>query len=810
MKATELKKRAIALAEKIKIDSVTPEEVGQLSNDIVEYIENVEINGSSLGIRKTYTSVSAMEADSTAPKDDKGVLLRRGMLVNIYNQSEPESADNGKVFSFQNPGWAFRGTVDAGYATKEELTELGSDLGIFNLEQGTISSVDGSSSRSDNYVRFSSLLKAPIYISLQSGYLFDRVGKFTLDGVFSSMDYFKKSEIIEITDTSFCYLPVIKKEDGSSILPSENIIKEFRCSYSQRVHELESKNTSLENQQKNNSNNVREIALVLPFDNDIFNKVESVSWEEGYYNGNGESASIDTNWVHSKIEVENSYNIVKLKNIDISTVGKIILIFFMQDGTIQHVINDSNKQNYTGCFLIPDGATNIGINSRANDKSIVEVYFGNITEETKLIISNENIKDSSLSVKKFSDYKEGLDAVKDYSVLSNNIANPKNWIIGKYNNGVYIRNDANYQYIDIDVSNYPVGTIFNVLKPDNSQVQMRYAGFFNSSGDSVEDFSQNAKTLQKNSEESVTFSCTIYKTNIDNSTKLGVFTTDVSFYEEYKEYVIAVATWEKSPNKENALARIKDIMELSPVNILENKKWAVCGDSFSHGDFTGLTDGFTIEDGIYKGKNKVYGYLIGNRNNMIIQHMAIGGRTLATPSDLSFTNSFTYIENETENSNYTQIDEDADYATFYFGINDSHHRSGSTGSDGEDQTGIIELGTINDSDNTTFYGAWNVMLKWLLENRPFTKLGIIVSNGCETIEYRNATIAIAKKWGIPYIDLNGDERTPMMLRAMNNEASSEAKNARTISQRVSETNQHPNPKAHEYESTFIENFLRSL
>lgn len=125
MTATDLKKRAIALAEKTKIDSVTPEEVGQLSNDIVEYIENVEINGSSLGIRKTYTSVSAMEADSTAPKDDKGVLLRRGMLVNIYNQEDPDSADNGKVFSFQNPGWAFRGTVDAGYATKEELTELG-------------------------------------------------------------------------------------------------------------------------------------------------------------------------------------------------------------------------------------------------------------------------------------------------------------------------------------------------------------------------------------------------------------------------------------------------------------------------------------------------------------------------------------------------------------------------------------------------------------------------------------------------------------------------------------------------------------
>nr|DAL14294.1 MAG TPA_asm: GDSL like Lipase Acylhydrolase [Caudoviricetes sp.] len=130
MTATDLKKRAISLAEKTKIDSVTPEEVGQLSNDIVEYIENVEINGSSLGIRKTYTSVSAMEADSTAPKDDKGVLLRRGMLVNIYNQEDPDSADNGKVFSFQNPGWAFRGTVDAGYATKEELTELDEKVNI--------------------------------------------------------------------------------------------------------------------------------------------------------------------------------------------------------------------------------------------------------------------------------------------------------------------------------------------------------------------------------------------------------------------------------------------------------------------------------------------------------------------------------------------------------------------------------------------------------------------------------------------------------------------------------------------------------
>lgn len=254
---------------------------------------------------------------------------------------------------------------------------------------------------------------------------------------------------------------------------------------------------------------------------------------------------------------------------------------------------------------------------------------------------------------------------------------------------------------------------------------------------------------------------------------------------------------------------IKSVKVIS-ANILEGKKWAVCGDSFSNGDFTGSTEDNTISDGLYAGKNKVYGYLIGNRNNMIIQHMALGGRTLATPSDLSFTNAFSYIENQTENSNYTQIAEDADYATFYFGINDSHHRQGSTSSDGEDQTGIIEIGTIDDNTNTTFYGAWNVMLEWLVNNRPFTKLGIIVSNGCETDDYRLATINIAKKWGVPYIDLNGDERTPIMLRSTNPDIVSSVKTAKLNAQRVAEGNNHPNAKAHEYESTFIENFLRSL
>ena len=239
-------------------------------------------------------------------------------------------------------------------------------------------------------------------------------------------------------------------------------------------------------------------------------------------------------------------------------------------------------------------------------------------------------------------------------------------------------------------------------------------------------------------------------------------------------------------------------------NVLYGKKYTVVGDSFSDGAFSGSSEPHTITEGKYSGKNAVYGYLIGNRNNMEIQHLATGGRTLATPYDGSFTNCVT-------NENvYKAVDHDSNYLTIYIGINDSHHRPGSSGGDGEDNTGVIEIGNIDDSTINTFYGAWNTVLKYWIENYPYLKIGIIVSNGCETDDYRKATIAIAKKWGIPYIDLNGDERTPMMNRSTNPEVSNIAKELRNKALRVSETNWHPSVKAHEYESYIIEDFLRSL
>lgn len=246
-------------------------------------------------------------------------------------------------------------------------------------------------------------------------------------------------------------------------------------------------------------------------------------------------------------------------------------------------------------------------------------------------------------------------------------------------------------------------------------------------------------------------------------------------------------------------------------NVLYGKKWAVLGDSFTNGSNSSL-----LTDGKYKGYNKVYPYIIGGRNDMKVVRFFDGGRTLAYPENAgAFTNSVTC---PTSDYYYQNIPEDVDYITIYLGINDEGHFRSSS-SYGEDATGLITLGTIDDVGTATYYGAWNEILSWLIVNRPFAHIGIIVTNGLSNSEYdgvhgndwRMAQINIAKKYGIPYIDLNGDERTPAMCCSVNPDISNIVKDAITQKQAVSyPSNKHPNDETHEYESYFIENFLRSL
>lgn len=241
--------------------------------------------------------------------------------------------------------------------------------------------------------------------------------------------------------------------------------------------------------------------------------------------------------------------------------------------------------------------------------------------------------------------------------------------------------------------------------------------------------------------------------------------------------------------------------------VLSGKKWVVCGDSFTEGD--GIVE--LLSSGIYKGRKSTYPWLIGNRNNIDIIQFFQGGQTLAYPADETFHNSLT---DPNANYYYQNIPADADYITFYLGINDEHHATG--GGDGEDPTGLIPLGTIDDNTTATYYGAWNVVLTWLISNRPNAHIGIIITNGLTLVGYRTAQLEIARKYSIPYIDLNGDERTPAMLRTVNEYIPALIKRALVEKWAVDPTgasgavNTHPNENAHKFESAFIESFLRSI
>lgn len=218
--------------------------------------------------------------------------------------------------------------------------------------------------------------------------------------------------------------------------------------------------------------------------------------------------------------------------------------------------------------------------------------------------------------------------------------------------------------------------------------------------------------------------------------------------------------------------------------------WYVIGDSFSAGDFEGIDPTPTIKEGTYAGKLPVYSYLIGNRTGCDVRNISAGGTTLCYYDTYGFTKPETGML-------YTTDFSDADIITIYYGINDSHN--------------AIAIGDIDDMNPRTFYGAFNVALDYLTKNYPQAKIGIIVSNGCDTEEYPEATEQIALKWKLPYLDLDGGVNGITMIRSSSrNPASSEEKKRVLKEQWVSESNWHPNEYAHELESHFIEEWLLTL
>lgn len=227
----------------------------------------------------------------------------------------------------------------------------------------------------------------------------------------------------------------------------------------------------------------------------------------------------------------------------------------------------------------------------------------------------------------------------------------------------------------------------------------------------------------------------------------------------------------------------KTISWLAGSNYLWGKKYVACGDSFTAGDFGEKTA--ETWDEIMQ-TYKTYPWWIASRNRMNLVNEAISGTTMHNNGD---SGAFSLTR-------YTQIPSDADYITLCFGLNET----------------TADIGSLSDADNATVMGAWNVVLEHLIENHPYAKIGIIIPDAWCSQEMHDALASVATYWGIPYLDLKGDKSVPLMIGGRHNgvSVSDRAVALRNGAFQMSDTDSHPNPRAHAYRSTVIENFLRSL
>lgn len=237
----------------------------------------------------------------------------------------------------------------------------------------------------------------------------------------------------------------------------------------------------------------------------------------------------------------------------------------------------------------------------------------------------------------------------------------------------------------------------------------------------------------------------------------------------------------------------------STSNVLYGKKWCACGDSFTAGDFTGYvdpeghsgteSDAYDPEMEMYK----TYPWWIAKRNNMDLVMLAKNGQ--------DFTNVTGALSAFSKPNHYGQIPSDADYVTLWFGLNEYNLTT-------------EQIGAKGDTTNETLWGAYHVVFNSILTNNPLAKIGVFITDGGLfggiPQAYHDALIDICKYWAIPYLDLRNGLNVPMGLGGRLDDCSDVSRLKRKEAFQVSPSNIHPNVNAHEYRSTFIENFLRSL
>ena len=143
-----------------------------------------------------------------------------------------------------------------------------------------------------------------------------------------------------------------------------------------------------------------------------------------------------------------------------------------------------------------------------------------------------------------------------------------------------------------------------------------------------------------------------------------------------------------------------------------------------------------------------YGKIIADRNNMTYQNIAHGGATITAETYSGSTGKALHWICRT----ITDMDSSADYAIVEGGMNDPGYVQ---------NIGTLSNGFTATLDDTTFYGAFESMLKQLITRFAGKKIGYIAIHKCSdtfsnTVSggYYEAAKKCCEKWGVPFCDLN--------------------------------------------------------
>lgn len=177
----------------------------------------------------------------------------------------------------------------------------------------------------------------------------------------------------------------------------------------------------------------------------------------------------------------------------------------------------------------------------------------------------------------------------------------------------------------------------------------------------------------------------------------------------------------------------KNIIGEKITSVLEGKILSVNGDSICAG----------------AGHSGGYAKIIGEKYNMTVQNIGVGGATIAAETKSGDTNRHWICRT------ISSMREDADYAIVEGGVNDGSLSV---------QMGTLSSGYDKELDDTTFYGAFESMLKQMIIRFAGKKIGYIAvhkmtpsfsstpRNGEEN--YYHAAKHCCEKWGVPFLDLN--------------------------------------------------------